>query len=587
MFLVEFISLDPMAKWNTITLKETIQAIESGRIVLPVIQRELVWEPEKIVALFETILSGESFGGIMTVIDPAKRPPLFEFRNFISHYHQGQLFESKQMDKLKEETTYVIDGQQRLSAFYIGIKGEYNNESLYFDLWSEYEHLNFNLIFGKDITKLPKSLDSFNGSIKRPPLWYKVCDLYTRFEDGGYDHKSFCEDFCSELNEDMNETDRKRVEENLYKVQVAFFNNPIVGMCGVPINKNQTNIQNRLNIVHLFQKLNQGGTVLSGLELMRSVLKAYSAENEAFLNETKNQYSDIGFNQDEIIKFVFLLQDNHTKDIIDIDENDSNFIVNKGNRIKRSLDGTRMFLKHANLYEYFVACKPSSIPLPFIAYHLFHLSHLADEELTGYFDNSETFNVDFAPIRRWFVLSILNRALQRGNGWNPNTTGRKKILETLISHKGKVFPVEKIFTVYKNHPLHKFSDKINEEWEWLNWYDRSLVIFLLYGKPSNFRQNDVDHIHPKSVLEKRKVDWNRINLLGNFQYLYFSDNRSKQDEEFGDWLKNAFKDDSKKMLEYLNLHTLPTTPSNWYSDKFEEFIEERRQLIFQKLTPVV
>ena len=62
-----------MAKWNTISLKEVIKEISSGRIVLPVIQRELVWETEKMTALFETVLKGESFGGIMTVVDPAAR----------------------------------------------------------------------------------------------------------------------------------------------------------------------------------------------------------------------------------------------------------------------------------------------------------------------------------------------------------------------------------------------------------------------------------------------------------------------------------------------------------------------------------
>lgn len=84
-----------MAKWNTISLKEVIKEISSGRIVLPVIQRELVWETEKMTALFETVLKGESFGGIMTVVDPAAREPLFEFRKFISHYQQGQIIESK------------------------------------------------------------------------------------------------------------------------------------------------------------------------------------------------------------------------------------------------------------------------------------------------------------------------------------------------------------------------------------------------------------------------------------------------------------------------------------------------------------
>lgn len=576
-----------MANWKTLNLKDIITEIKSGRVVLPVIQRELVWETEKITALFETILKGESFGGIMTIIDPAKREPLFEFRKFISHFHNNQIIESKKIPKLEEETTYVIDGQQRLSAFYIGIVGEYNNESLFFDLLSEYEYGNYNFNFAKEINKLPKSEDNYDGTSKIDTLWYKISDLYTKFEDGAYDYKTFVDDFCFELNPNMPLEQKIRIGENLYKLQVALFNNPIVGLCGVPINRNQTILQNRLNIVHLFHKLNQGGTILSGLELMRSVLKAYSAENEVFLNDVKNKYKDIGFDQDEIIKLVFLLQDNHSKDITDIDKTDSEFISTNGTRIKAALDGTRCFLEHSNLYEYFSSCKTSLIPLPFIAYHLYHLKNITDENLSGYFNNSETINPDFAPIKKWLILSILNHAFQRGNGWNPNITGRKKILEILKKSKAKVFPVKQIFEVYKSHSLHKFDDKINDSWEWLNWYDRSLLIFLIYGKPSNFRQNDVDHIHPKSILLKKGFEWSKINLLGNFQYLYFSDNRSKQDEEFGSWIQSTFQNDEKKLADYLSLHTIPSNETNWYSDNYENFLEERRLLIFDKLKKII
>ncbi len=213
-----------MAKWTTITLKEVIEEISKGRIVFPVIQRELVWEQEKIIALFETVLKAESFGGIMTVVDPAKRPPLFEFRNFISRFFQSQLIESKKIDKLEAETTYIIDGQQRLSAFYIGIKGEYNNESIYFDLLGECDKNNFNFEFGKDTTKLSKMVDNFDGTEKLKPLWYRVSDLYTKFEDAGYDHKSFIDDFAFELDENMTWEQKKKIEDNLYKMQIAFFN---------------------------------------------------------------------------------------------------------------------------------------------------------------------------------------------------------------------------------------------------------------------------------------------------------------------------------------------------------------------------
>lgn len=570
-----------MAKWTTITLKEVIEEISRGRIVLPVIQRELVWKQDKIIELFETVLKAESFGGIMTVVDPAKRPPLFEFRNFICNFFQSQLIESRTIDKLKEETTYIIDGQQRLSAFYIGIMGQYNNESLYFDLFGESDKNNFNLEFGKDTTKLSKIVDNFDGTEKLKPLWYRVAELYTKFEDGGYDHKSFVDDFAFELDENMTIEQKKRLEDNLYKMQIAFFNNPIVGLCGVPVNRKIDIIQNRLNIVRLFQKLNQGGTILSGIELMRSVLKAYSAENEKFLNDIRDLYTDIGFNQDEIIKLIFLLQDNHSKDIIEIDQADSDFIQTKGERIKNCLEGTKVFLKHAGLYEYVIASRPSLIPLTFITYHLFHLD---TEQPAHYFDNHETGNSNFYVIRNWYIISLLNHVFQRGNGWNPTTTARKKILDIIKTHKNKIFPKDLLYNLYRTHSLNKFDDKVNDTWEWLNWYERSLVVYLIYGKPVNFRQNDIDHIHPKSILEKNGVEWNKINNLGNFQYLLYSDNRSKQDVEFGVWINSLFDQEISKLNEYLHIHCIPTDSTLWSTDRFDDFIESRRIIIYNKLT---
>ena len=140
-----------------------------------------------------------------------------------------------------------------------------------------------------------------------------------------------------------------------------------------------------------------------------------------------------------------------------------------------------------------------------------------------------------------------------------------------------------LYNVYRNHSLNKFDDKVNEAWEWLNWYERSLVVYLIYGKPTNFRQNDIDHIHPKSILEKKGVEWNKINILGNFQYLYYSDNRSKQDVEFGVWLNSLFGQDIEKLNEYLNIHCIPNDSSLWCTDRFDDFIESRRVMIYNKL----
>ncbi|MFI4912929.1 MAG: DUF262 domain-containing protein [Sedimentisphaeraceae bacterium JB056] len=572
-----------MATWKSETLKDVIVKIEQGDVVLPVIQRELVWKQDKMVSLFETILKGDSFGGIMTVIDPANKVPLFEFRKFNKDYIEGQLPVSSAFERLDKETTYVIDGQQRLSAFYIGLKGTYNHETLFIDLLSEYEHNDFVFYFAKDFNSLPSTVDTFSGEEKRKPQWYSAAKLYSDFEYYGYDHSSFSDSLINGLNNDeLSDEDCKRIEKVLYKFQVACFTTQIVGMCGVPIDRKDSKTASRLKIVRLFQKLNQGGTILTGLELMRSVFKAYNADNETFLNNVRDEFIDIGFNQDEIIKFVFLLQDNSQKDIVHIDKKDSDFIQHKGDRLRKSLVATREFLKNSKLYEYCINCRPSIIPLTFVAYHLFH-SNVSDENLANYFDNSETRNESFHTLKRWLIVSYLNNVFRRGNGWVPEKTGRNKILNVIKDHKGECFPIEKIFDVYRNHSLHIFDEDIKDSWERLNWYDRRLVIYMIYGRPDNFRQNDIDHIHPKSVLSEKGYDWSIINNLGNYQYLYFSDNRSKQATEFGDWIENVFGADIIRRNDYLRIHNIPSDETLWNSDNFEPFLEARRQIIFDKL----
>ncbi len=71
-----------MANWETITVADTITKIADNNFVLPVIQRRLVWDEEKMEMLFDTLLKGNSFGGIMVIEEEKDTKPLFAFRPF-------------------------------------------------------------------------------------------------------------------------------------------------------------------------------------------------------------------------------------------------------------------------------------------------------------------------------------------------------------------------------------------------------------------------------------------------------------------------------------------------------------------------
>jgi len=66
-----------MANWESYRISDIIADIDEKKFVLPVIQRRLVWEEEKMELLFDTLLKGDSFGGIMVIKEEkGRRTPL-------------------------------------------------------------------------------------------------------------------------------------------------------------------------------------------------------------------------------------------------------------------------------------------------------------------------------------------------------------------------------------------------------------------------------------------------------------------------------------------------------------------------------
>ena len=567
-----------MSSWSSLKIVDSIEKIESEELVLPVVQRDFVWKPEKIELLFDTLLKGDSFGGIMTIKDLKGKEPIFAYRTFIKNY-VGKSNVSKQVKKLKKNISYVVDGQQRLSAFYIGIQGTYNNKQLYIDLFSEIEYKNFNFKFAQNENskELKKELDNFDGSKKNTTLWYSFKDLYKNIEECGGDYHTVFQDILDEYDEvTLSTTEEDKIKRNIENITNQIFNFPNIGICEVRLDKKNDEVENRIRVVELFRRLNQGGTKLDGFELMASKLKGYNPEHEIFLRDIE-EFNDIGFGRDEVIKLIFILQDDHKKNIANISKLDSDFIEKNKDRIKCTLKGTRFFLEQSNLYKFFTDEKPSIIPLYFIAYFLFH----KDEDcecIESYFKNSEINNKNYLLIYKWIFLSILNKVFRRrGAGWTAYSTGIRKILEVLKNYKNKEFPTKELFDMYDNHSL-DFDRDIKEEW--LDTYDFDFFMYIIYEKPKTFRKNDIDHIHPKSILNEKDYESSKINSIINFQLLDYSTNRgNKNDKELGDWINNSVT--NKK--DYLKIHLIPDDNKLWTSNYFHDFLEERGKLLVSKL----
>jgi len=562
-----------MAIWKTSRVVDVVTEIDEEKFVLPVIQRSLVWNEDKMELLFDTLLKGDSFGGVMVIEEEKDTKPLFNYRPFTK---DGDFIPSRQIESLKQLQLFVIDGQQRLQTFYIGLKGTINGKSLYFDLYSDFMS-EYEFKFEKDENKLPKiSKENIDRKIQEH-FWYPAKGLLKRLKDTND------EDQVSEEIINKNNIQDEVKKTYLFKNIKAFYKNVItaetLGISKVVINKSLPEIQNRQRIVELFRRLNDGGTRLSSFDLVASILKGFSWEMEGFLKETLEKYEDIGLTQDNLIKLIFLLQDNHNKEMASIEATDADFAIKNRDRITATIKALKDFLECSKTYEYYKEGNRSFIPLFFISYHLFH-KDVDDNALLNYFNNYETGNADFSLMKRWLYHSLLNGVFRsKGAGWIPYKTGIKKILEVSKNYRNKTFPINELFQVYINHPItFTTTYTVNN----LDQLDSSFVFYLIYDRARTTRTNDVDHIMPKNILEKKAFEWSQINSIKNFQLLDYGTNRgTKNGSPFAAWVNNPLY--VKNKASYINIHLIPADETLWTEDNFQEFIDARAKLILNKL----
>lgn len=566
-----------MAIWKSYRIVDVIADIEDEKFVLPVIQRRLVWDEEKMELLFDTLLKGDSFGGIMVIEEEKDSKPLFSYRPFT---RDGSIIKSREVEKLPQLQNFVIDGQQRLQSFYIGFKGSINGRVLYFDLYSDFKS-EFEFKFENDTAKLPKQSNENVDRTIPEHNWYIAMALLKRLKDTNDEDQVATEIINSQTITD--ETKKIHIIKNVK----AFYKNIItaetLGVSKVVVNKTFEETENRQRIVELFRRLNDGGTKLSSFEIVASILKGYSWEMEGFLEETLMNYNEIGLNQDNLIKLIFLLQDNHKKEMSSIDENDAKFAINNKERIKCTLKSLKDFLVHSELFHYYKEGTRSFIPLFFIAYHLFH-KRITDEGIKSFFDNFDAGNAEFPRMTRWIYHSLVNGVFKsKGAGWIPYKTGIKELLEEIKNHKNAEFPVDELFKVYLDHPI-----TFSTEYDITNidQLERSFLFYLMYDRKQTIRLQDIDHIMPKIILENKNYEWAKINSIRNFQLLDFGTNRgAKNDKPFGEWVNNPSYVTNKSA--YVKRHLIPSDELLWDEDKFEDFLAEREKLIFAQLKKYV
>ena len=567
-----------------ITISDAIANIESRKYLLPAIQRKFVWSSEKIEVLFDSIMRNYPINSFMmwnVTSDKIKNE--YKFYEFLKEYRAFFQDENPYFNtKGYQDFFAIIDGQQRLTSLYLGLKGTYAYK-MPRRWWHNTEDclptrkLYLNLSTKPSIDDERKMLYNFRfltkdevDNLSSTDDLFLVNDIYL------YKDSDDLEDYMSE----REWKDKKYAKAALRKLREVIFKDKL-------INYYQEENQNIDTVLDIFIRTNSGGEPLSFSNLLMSITTA-NWEKDA-RKEFKSLIDAIYaknfiISADLILKCCLVLfNDNIKFQVANFDSASVRVFDNNWNRIKKCIDVTFELLKKWGFNDSSLRAKNAIIPLVYYIYY----NKLENDILKDHIHQDEK-----KSMRKWLCISLLKGVF--GGQSDTVLSGIRKVLKNNIGSNN--FPFDQIKAEFAGNDAKNLSlsdevidDILKTQKDAPNCYP---ILSLLY---SHLHYDTVayhkDHLHPATKFEKLKEsdftskdkfefyknpeNWNSIL---NLQLLSSSTNESKNDEALADWVK-------EKNIN-LESHIIPKGVSLEFED-FETFIAKRKELLVQTIKNII
>jgi hypothetical protein len=567
------------------TIKSTLEAIERHEYVLPAIQREFVWWPEQICQLFDSMMQGYPFGAFLYwKIQPANSSQ-FRFYDFVRDYHERDSPHCPALPVQHDKAiTAVLDGQQRLTALNIALRGSmawrqpykrwtspdaFPKRYLYLDLLGTVNEDDPGQEYRFDFLTAEKAEQDTQTA-----CWFKVRDILG-MQSGPA--------MLKWLNERLAQEDLDRAYAVLdrlfqvvhHKTQIAYF---------------EETSQDLDKVVNIFIRTNSGGTVLSYSDLLLSVAVAQWStldareEIHALVDEINGIGEGFAFSQDLVLKAGLMLSE-----IGNVGFKVSNFNRENMEKLEERWTGIRDAIHlSVHLLDRFGFCsqtlRADSAILP-IAYYLY-----LRKPGSGYLTHTKH-RRDRDALREWLIRSLLKSGIW-GSGLDTLLTELRKVI---AKHGQDGFPAEKLkAAMARRGKSLSFTAEEVEGLVIMRYSDKRLfpLLALLFPAVDLTNNYHVDHVFPKSRFTNSQLakagvpeddrEWYQeaCNELPNLQLLEGALNNEKRKCMPAAWLEKSLPDMDAR-TEYRRVHRLGTVPAELQD--FPDFYEARRANLYQAL----
>ncbi len=588
-----------------ISIKTAVDSIDAGDFLLPAIQRNFVWNTNQICVLFDSLMRGYPINSFMMWdVKSDEIKTSFRFYKFLEEFRQR----FKENNEYRSTAGYkdfkaVIDGQQRLTSIYIGLKGTY-------------------------AYKQPRVWwpDSYDERILPPRRLY--LDIFKPLQDD--ENESLMEHNFRFLTKEQYDQSLSKEDVHWYELRKALsLPNasttdeiliqevlPYLKANGLDTNGYALKTLNRLytvlhrekvihyytethqdidHVLDVFIRTNSGGTPLAFSDLLMSIaIASWEGDARKDIDDLVNlvrQSSEMGFSigRDWVLKTCLMLTGADVRfRVKNFGAGQVKSIEDNWPKIRDCIVAAFKMIRLNGLNDQALRAKNAVIP---IAYYLFN-QQANGKPLYQTINNLAYNRTERIEIGRWLHIVLLKGVF--GGQGDGLLTKMRKVIDTNLARGS--FPLAQIIEAFKgtNKDL-RFDEEYLHSLLQVQYGDpvcRS-VLALMFPEVNDNQVFHIDHLHPKSAFSKERLAGRTFlvqdaeqmefyanpmhwNTIPNLHLLNSSQNTSKNDQPLDTWIGDASNGFRKEDLLISNVVSLGF-------EDFKEFYEARHTALMGRL----
>lgn len=570
---------------NDLILKNIVDSIQMKEYVLPVLQRDFVWNAQKIALLFDSILRGYSIGLCLFWEINEERRRNYRCYQFEENYIQGSTQNIINLPLPSISQYAVLDGQQRLTAICLALKGTYTYAQTAKNAPLK-RRFYMNLLY--DYTKneegnIKYEFDFFADNEiyeDETHYWYLVNDVLVNAKWKNEDSASLIYDEIinyEHLNLNLVKTLKKqknKIIDKLKRLYHCICEKELVKIFVIPKDVEEN------DALDVFVRINSEGQQLSRTDFIFSRIVSFWSEARQEIEEFKEE-SIIKkfsiFDKDLIMRICLAIVNKATVSRLTTNQLTKkviNDIRDNWDKIKVSIKETAQLLNYLGYDAKTIVSTNALIPIVCFLYN------------GGNWRKGQRYTKDLEDIRKYLSIIPIKRI------FSGQTIGRlNSILSVMNNPKKEMRPFEAIlgmkeFTVEEQD----IEDILCQA----KGRDTFSILSLLYHRNYDECKFEQDHMHPwvafirKETYKNAGIDDNKMpewkkmaDTLPNLQILEAVKNHSKNDTPLEKWVNTEFSN-VKNRKAYLYGTYLNENISLSFAD-FEAFYNARKENLKKEL----